>query len=62
MAPGNRKNHAFPSEERGVFLNRNYLCPALIVLALSLAGCANTKFTDDDYRPLGNPQADNRAS
>jgi len=43
-------------------LNRNYLCPALIVLALSLAGCANTKFTDDDYRPLGNPQADNRAS
>ncbi len=34
---------------------------ALLVLALALAGCAgNYKFSDDQYRPLGDPQALNR--
>jgi len=34
---------------------------ALLVLALALADCAgNYKFSDDQYRPLGDPQALNR--
>lgn len=35
------------------------LCSAvLLMLAVSLAGCsANHKFDDDEYRPLGDPQA-----
>ncbi|MCQ4326863.1 type VI secretion protein [Pseudomonas stutzeri] len=34
---------------------------ALLVLALALAGCTgNYKFSDDQYRPLGDPQALNR--
>lgn len=29
-----------------------------LLLVMSLAGCsANTKFNDDEYRPLGDPQA-----
>jgi hypothetical protein len=31
---------------------------ALLLVVISLAGCsANTKFNDDEYRPLGDPQA-----
>ncbi|GGC89950.1 type VI secretion protein [Halopseudomonas salina] len=31
---------------------------ALLMLAISLAGCsANHKFNDDEYRPLGDPKA-----
>nr|WP_272888822.1 type VI secretion protein [Stutzerimonas stutzeri] len=33
----------------------------MLVLALALAGCTgNYKFSDDQYRPLGDPQALNR--
>lgn len=31
---------------------------ALLMLAISLGGCsANHKFNDDEYRPLGDPNA-----
>ena len=34
---------------------------ALLALALCLAGCSgNYKFSDDDYRPLGEPPMENR--
>ncbi|PAU54983.1 type VI secretion protein [Pseudomonas indica] len=36
---------------------------ALLILALSLAGCSgNYTFNDDEYRPLGDPQAVNRGN
>ena len=34
---------------------------ALLALALCLAGCSgNYKFSDDDYRPLGEPPMEKR--
>lgn len=30
---------------------------AWLLVALSLAGCANPRWSDSDYRPLGEPQA-----
>jgi len=36
---------------------------ALLALALCLTGCTgNYKFSDDDYRPLGEPQAVSRGN
>ena len=35
----------------------------LLVLAIVLAGCTgNYKFSDDEYRPLGEPQAQTRGN
>jgi PBP1b-binding outer membrane lipoprotein LpoB len=35
---------------------------ALLTLAIFLAGCSgNYKFNDDEYRPLGDPQAAKRS-
>ncbi|MNP76592.1 hypothetical protein D3C76_1738580 [compost metagenome] len=43
---------------------RHRLYPAaLLALALCLAGCSgNYKFSDDDYRPLGDPHVENRGN
>ena len=36
---------------------------ALLVLALSLSACSgNYTFSDDEYRPLGDPQAQTRGN
>lgn len=36
---------------------------ALLALALSLSACSgNYKFSDDEYRPLGEPQAQTRGN
>ena len=38
-----------------------YRAAALLALAIVLAGCSgNYKFSDDQYRPLGDPQAEKR--
>ncbi|GEM_PF-184946 len=43
------------------FVKTIYGSTALLVLALALAGCSgNYRFNDDQYRPLGDPQALNR--
>lgn len=40
---------------------QRYRTAALLVLAIALAGCTgNYKFSDDQYRPLGDPQAEKR--
>ncbi len=40
-----------------------YRPTALLALALCLAGCSgNYKFSDDDYRPLGDPHVENRGN
>ncbi|MNR45574.1 hypothetical protein D3C85_1644370 [compost metagenome] len=40
-----------------------YWPAALLALALCLAGCSgNYKFSDDDYRPLGDPHVENRGN
>lgn len=40
-----------------------YRSAALLALALCLAGCSgNYKFSDDDYRPLGDPHVVNRGN
>jgi len=43
---------------------RHRLYPAaLLALALCLAGCSgNYKFSDDEYRPLGDPHVENRGN
>ncbi len=43
---------------------RHCLYPAaLLALALCLAGCSgNYKFSDADYRPLGDPHVENRGN
>ncbi len=36
---------------------------SLLAAALALSACAgNYKFSDDDYRPLGDPQAETRGN
>nr|WP_275973339.1 type VI secretion protein [Pseudomonas marianensis] len=38
-----------------------YCAHVLLAASLALAGCSgNYKFNDDDYRPLGDPQASTR--
>jgi len=40
-----------------------YWPAALLALAMTLAGCTgNYKYSDDEYRPLGDPQAVNRGA
>ncbi|WP_025166589.1 hypothetical protein [Pseudomonas taeanensis] len=42
---------------------KRYYPAALLALALCLTGCSgNYKFSDDDYRPLGDPQAETRGN
>lgn len=44
-------------------LKRTYYPAALLALALALTGCSgNYKFSDDQYRPLGEPQAAQRGN
>ncbi len=40
-----------------------YRTAILLALAIALAGCTgNYKFSDDEYRPLGEPQAQTRGN
>ncbi len=40
-----------------------YCALVLFIASLALAGCSgNYKFNDDEYRPLGDPQASTRSS
>lgn len=40
-----------------------YCALVLLAASLALAGCSgNYKFNDDDYRPLGDPQASARSN
>ena len=42
---------------------KHYYPIALLALALCLSACSgNYKFSDDDYRPLGDPQAETRGN
>ncbi|SFI09593.1 hypothetical protein SAMN05216206_1417 [Pseudomonas guineae] len=42
---------------------QHYLPTALLALALCLSACTgNYKFSDDEYRPLGDPQAQTRGN
>lgn len=42
---------------------QHYLPTALFTLALCLTACTgNYKFSDDEYRPLGDPQAQTRGN
>jgi len=42
---------------------KRYYPTALLALALALTGCTgNDKFSDDEYRPLGEPQAVKRGN
>jgi hypothetical protein len=42
---------------------KRYYPIALLTLALCLTACSgNYKFSDDDYRPLGDPQAETRSN
>lgn len=57
-----------PRETRSLFHSREglrmlirFCSTALLVLALT-ACSGNYKFSDDDYRPLGDPQALNRGN
>lgn len=52
---------ASPDKERHM---RSYTSTvALLTLALCLAACnGNYKFSDDDYRPLGDPHVENRGN
>ena len=44
-------------------MKRIHYPTALLVLALSLSACTgNYKFSDDEYRPLGDPQAQTRGN
>lgn len=44
-------------------MKERYYTLALLALALCLAGCSgNYKFSDDEYRPLGDPQAETRGN
>ncbi len=48
------------TEREPAMLHRLYPA-ALLALALCLAGCSgNYKFSDDDYRPLGEPPMEKR--
>ncbi|SDR94212.1 hypothetical protein SAMN05216221_0708 [Pseudomonas oryzae] len=48
------------TERAPAMLDRLYPA-ALLALALCLAGCSgNYKFSDDDYRPLGEPPMEKR--
>lgn len=52
--------HTFKEEIR-MHLARHTL--ALLTLALCLTACTgNYKFSDDEYRPLGDPQAEKRGN
>lgn len=40
-----------------------YWLAGLLTLAIALSGCSgNYKFSDDEYRPLGDPQAVKRGN
>lgn len=55
-------SHSTPQREKQSMLKR-YYPTALLTLALALTGCTgNYKFSDDDYRPLGDPQAETRGN
>ena len=42
---------------------QHYLPTALLTLALCLSACtSNYTFSDDEYRPLGDPQAQTRGN
>jgi hypothetical protein len=44
-------------------MHRTYFTAALLSLALALAGCnSNYKYSDADYRPLGEPTTVNRSN
>ena len=53
-----------PFEPQGASsMFQHYLPAALLVMALSLSACTgNYKFSDDEYRPLGDPQAQTRGN
>jgi len=53
--------HPSPSTGRDAAMPPRLYPAALLALALCLAGCSgNYKFSDDDYRPLGEPPVENR--
>jgi hypothetical protein len=44
-------------------MKKRYYTLALLALALCLTACTgNYKFSDDEYRPLGEPQAQTRGN